>query len=147
MRVTAYAGALIALLGCSRYEYRPTTCPEPASHSAIAWQYAATHGRTVEGVIVKIDSLRPLPSGMITLEADSRQWRPDAAGKFRLDSLAPGAYTLRISAPGYVPAESRIILEESSGVQFVAAMERYRVVLDGCGAVLLPVRKPWWKIW
>ena len=147
MRVTPLAAALLALAGCSRYEYRPTTCPEPPSHSAVAWQYTGRHPRTVEGVVIAIDSLRPLTSAVIKVESDSRQWLVDAAGRFRLDSLAVGPHGLRITSPGYAVATSDIVVQETSGIQIVAAMERYRIVLDGCGAVLLPVRKPWWKFW
>jgi hypothetical protein len=147
MRITSLGVALFTLSACSRYEYRPAVCPAPVSHSAIAWQYTQKHPRALDGVIVAIDSLRPLPTAVVSLDSSARHWRVDAAGRFRIDSLAPGTHTLRITVASYTVAEAGVLAEETSGIQVVAALERYRIALDGCGAVILPVRKPWWKVW
>jgi hypothetical protein len=63
------------------------------------------------GVVVKVidmDTGAPLPGADVTLttSGQERPMTPDAAGALALRGLPPGNFTLRTSAPGYLPLET-----------------------------------------
>ena len=66
------------------------------------------------GRVVVASTLRPVAGAIISLDASTRQAETNALGVFRLDSVAPGIYTVRIRAIGFVPA-SRTDVVVSSG--------------------------------
>lgn len=68
---------------------------------------------TVQGRVVESGSGSPVASATVELEG-----RPvattDPAGAFRFDSVAPGAYTVRVTALGYVPADAFAVLRRDT---------------------------------
>ena len=146
--------SLVSIVGvlaaCHRHEYRVVECepPPPASAgSAIGWEAApGQHG----SVIVRLRSL----SGSDSLayqgpsaRLDTLPWRsPGRDGVVRFDSVRPGSYELTVRAVGYLAARATIRVQPDSGVVALAAMAQYPVRLDGgCGQMLYPTRKPWWR--
>lgn len=127
---------------CNRYEYRELCAPPPPHPaSAIAWEQTDLPPGTIEGRIIAVQTRAPIP-GEISLEPGGRTWM-DHDGLFRVDSLPPGQYTLRVRYIGYMRAVQSITLDGTKGVAVVAVLGRDLMMLDGCG--LTKVRKPWWR--
>jgi len=146
MRALLLAATLTAVAACTRYEYRQGTCPEPPpSGSAVGWQRTGGSGGVIEGHVISVDSMKPVQWAQITLSGNARRWETTADGRFRLDSIAPGAYQLTIRRIGFQVATQAIAVPADSALIAVVAMQRMNIVMDGCGLVALRVKKPWWK--
>lgn len=148
MRAPLLLIAVISLAACTRYEYRQGVCPAlPPSGSVIGWQRASGQDGVIDGLVVTIDSARPLQAAIVTLSGDPRRWGSAADGRFRLDSIAPGNYVLTVRRIGYRVASRPITVSVDSALTALAAMQRMNIVLDGCGNYQIRVTKPWWKLW
>src|SRR5437016_4319014 len=80
-----------------------------ASHLALllvlSWRPldAQSAGATITGVVR--DSLGVPVAGAEVVATSAHRTRSDSAGRFRLDGLASGGYTVRARKLGYEPAE------------------------------------------
>lgn len=146
MRVPLLAATLTVVAACTRYEYRQAKCPEPPpSGSVVGWQQASGSGGVIEGHVVTIDSMKPVQMALITLSGNARRWGTAADARFRLDSIAPGAYELTIRRIGFRAATQAITVTADSALTVLAALQRMNIVMDGCGFAAFRVKKPWWK--
>lgn len=141
-RSITHVVAFAAFAACNRYEYREL-CPPPAPTPAgsIAWEQADLPAGTISGRIVGIQTGAQV-AGSVSLEPTGRHWMAND-GVFRVDSLSPGQYTLRVRFIGYMGASQQITLDDRTGVSVLAVLARHNIMLDGCGAE--KVRKPWWR--
>ncbi len=93
----------------------------------------------VEGRVTDVHE-QPLPGAVVTIDGTSREGVSDADGRFRIDSLGAGRYTLRVTLSGYTPATHAVELSsgESHAVSVSLAegtyvFERVLVVESGYG--------------
>ena len=133
--------AVVALASCNRYAYRPTECPPPEQPnvSAIAWEAVPRFARsdvppgTIEGRVVVLKTLAPLAGARVLVLPANRAAQTDAEGRFRIDSLAPGEYAMRVLFIGYWPAAGSIRLTDGPGATVLGALAASYAILDGCG--------------
>ena len=59
---------------------------------------------SLTGRIVAAASGQPVVDAVVALDGTARQARSNSFGRFLLDSLAPGIYTVRARAIGYAPS-------------------------------------------
>jgi hypothetical protein len=69
---------------------------------------AATGG--VSGVVVD-EAIRPLAGANVTLDQAQKTVVTDAEGLFTFEGLAPGAFTLRVTAAGHMPVLQTVTVE------------------------------------
>ena len=63
---------------------------------------ALAQATTLHGTVADTNGA-PLHSAEITIEPTHNSATPDEAGRFTLENLPPGAYTITIKAPGFAP--------------------------------------------
>jgi len=147
MRTHVAAVGALLVGACARYEYRQAACPpEPPSRSAVAWQPSAAVRGAIAGRVVTVDSAAPVAGALVRLLPGLRAWPTGGDGRFRIDSVAPGRYSLEVRRIGYGRAEQAVDVAADRGAQVLAALEARAVMLDGCGYAAYRVRKPWWKL-
>ena len=149
-------------VGCARYEYiNETALPEcrdrvlpvrPPALQRTAAEAPIERG-TLIGRLVDTSGVN-VGYAQIALATDTawhaagppiRRSLTDSLGRFRLDSVAPGAYTLfarrigceSIRGPVEVPADSALLVTTAQSI------------MDGpcSGFAALRVRKPFWNLW
>jgi len=84
-------------------------------------ELALEPGATVEGRVVDALTRAPVPgAAAAVLTEGGAPPRPEAtsgaAGRFRLSGLPAGVRRLRLTAPGYLPAEREVELEHLGSV-------------------------------
>jgi Carboxypeptidase regulatory-like domain len=163
MRIAVALGILVAIgAGCTRYEYiNETELPEcrnrglPARPPELQWVAPATAvapgtllGRVVDTTGVAVWSAQvalATDTAWRSLRPPTRRTLTDSLGRFRLDSVAPGHYTLfarrigfeSVRGPVDVPADRALLVTTAPAI------------MDGpcSGFSALRVRKPFWKLW
>ncbi len=104
---TTYRFLLVALLGL-------LTLP--------AWAQFALTGQVAEA------NGSPLPGAAITIEGSYKGTFADATGQFRLATLKPGQYQLRVSLLGYQPLLQTVDLRQNETINL--QLQRSEVVMD-----------------
>lgn len=76
----------------------------------------AAHAASLEGAVHERGGTRVPPGARVTVVELERQAPVDARGRFAMDGLKPGLWTVRIEAPGYLPVVTRAPLEDARPV-------------------------------
>jgi hypothetical protein len=70
---------------------------------------------------------------------ESRDTTTDAAGRFKIEGLAPGSYKVTVSSPGFKTAESQVVIEDTRTVAVEIKLEvagvRTEIAVPGKGGV------------
>ena len=86
--------------------------------AALAPNLAAQNPRGALRGVVQDSSGARIPSAKVTVESaglsTEREVETSERGEFRVDGLLPGEYHVRVEAPGFQLAESRVIVQVSS---------------------------------
>jgi outer membrane receptor protein involved in Fe transport len=89
--------------------------------------FAPAHEETldVRGTVTAVDET-PIAGASIVLSAPgiSKQTRSDARGKFKFDRIAPGTYSLRVSAAGYESVIGRTVTIDRSTRRLTVVLSR-----------------------
>jgi hypothetical protein len=139
---------------CSHVVTQPVDCgpaPEPHGRSALAWQRVPAHG--VAGKVVSPGILTPIKAAEVSLtlisepSALQRTYRAftNDTGFFRIDSIPPGSYLMRVRRIGYRQARDTVRTTIDSGLAAAGVLTLDHAMLDDCGLMLQEVRVPWWK--
>lgn len=82
---------------------------------------------SIAGYVANSRTGEPIPEARIILVEDARvpSVVSDEHGDFRLEGVLEGAYTLRISAPGFIRAEFPVTVAGNETVQFAAVLEPF----------------------
>ena len=158
--------ALVLLLAaaCFRYEeqmrpLRPDECPpEPPSRSYSHHVDDADNPGVIRGRIraaplprsastVADSAMPPLSAVRVIVDQLHRTTESDSAGRYRIDSVAPGRYAVRILRVGYRARIDTVIVPPRNGVVWDFALEPQ--VLDGCPGFIGVVerRRVWHWPW
>lgn len=148
MRRFAFLVAFAGLAACARYEWRMPACsPEPLARSQISWTPDTSRPRLVHGHVRYLTEDRPATSAQVALDS-WEEWKPVAPdGTFEFPAADTGPVVLRVRQLGYVVAEIMLDLSASAGAEVDVQLLPHQITMDGCGSVLVRVRKPWWKFW
>lgn len=157
----SYVAALLCLsTACYQYEeqFRPfpaDLCPPELpsrsySHVAADPGVVGLQGR-VRGAFgpapdaVPPDSSWPaLADAWIQIEHTSGTAHTDSLGRFRIDSLGPGRYAVRVTRVGYRPRRDTVVVAANAGADWDVALEPQAV--DGCpGFMSMVERKRVWR--
>jgi hypothetical protein len=142
-------------VACTHLVKRPLDCappPLPRGQSGIGWERDRVNG--VSGKVVAPGSLVPPQTATVTFtvlanppQSPERTYRAntDDTGQFRIDSIPPGRYLMRVRRLGYRSAHDTIQTMPDSGVVVTAVLARDFVRFDECGPNYQEVRVPWWK--
>lgn len=76
-----------------------------------AVQTNAQCGAKVSGHILRTGSQEKLPGVTLFIKETGRYILSDSTGAYKVDSLCPGTYTLVLTATGYEPYESHIVVD------------------------------------
>ena len=110
--------------------------------------------RGVSGKVVAPGTLAPIYAVAVTLFVltdlhgnlgKSYQAYTDTTGHFRIDSLPPGRYLMRVKRIGYRPAQDTVQTVTDSGAVTTGVLATDNQILDECGLTFQTVRVPWWE--
>ena len=151
-------GLAVLAAACNRYEVAPgyeaaasTPAPpecfkRPGSITPEQIRDSTARDSTIAGRVLD-EHGRPVRSALVTLTSDSeRRVSTDTTGRFQIAKPTSGRYRLDVRALGYNLASAEITVSE--GAPQVYAVILPELMFDGpCSAIVLQVKKPWWKWW
>jgi hypothetical protein len=85
--------------------------------------------QTVKGTVVTTIGKQPVIGARIQLAGTAKGTKAKDDGTYRVENVAPGRYTLNVSAPGYEPTSKEIVV--SSGRQVIVNFELLEKVVKG----------------
>ena len=71
---------------------------------------AATQGQTMHGTVSDALSKKPIAGAKVSFIGIAATWNSDSLGRFTSDTVKPGAYTVRVEAPGFLKATKKVVL-------------------------------------
>ena len=140
--------ALWFAAACTRYKYVREQCPpSPPSRSRVLIDSASGPRGAIAGIVETTDSAVRVAGVTLRLATPARTVLSDSLGRFRFDSLPPAIYALSAHLIGLMPGHASVTMSAEHGAQVRVLLEQRPLMFDGCGSVLIPVKKPWWKFW
>lgn len=142
----------LALGACARYEYVTPDCSTeavPSAPSRIEWRYVGVAGQ-LTGQIVNASTRQPVRDAQVRLSGlDWFEFPPsDSLGGVRMRTRRTGGDTIFVRVISHRAAMTPLEIRSDTGIAFLALMSPIpAAATDGCGYVLVPRRKPWWKLW
>lgn len=108
---------------------------------------SASSTASVEGEIHGLDAsgVRPLPYALIELVGDSvvvRTRFADASGRYRLEGVAGGLWTIRARHVGYDPVEAEVLVPGSGSVRIDLELGARPIPVPGVAVLIDPLRIP-----
>lgn len=151
----------VLAVACFRYEtrmrpMRSDECPpEPplrtfshivadrAARGALRGRVRVAMSRAPTWSAASDSALPPLSAARVIVDSIRRGASSDAAGRYAIDSLAPGRYVVRVLRVGYRPLRDTVVVTESAGVVWDMTLESD--IMDRCpGFASVAERKRVW---
>lgn len=85
---------------------------------------------TLTGVITHAETDAPLPDVNVVVDGIGRGTATDRTGRYEITNLAPGTYTVRVSAVGYQAIARSVTIEADATTTSSFALQADRVALD-----------------
>jgi hypothetical protein len=127
LRTFVSQGAVLLLL--STNACRVVQCvPLDAAPSTIVAQTRGDTGRILHGLVLALPDGRPLPSARVRIPDAGDEWHPvDSAGRITLHVVAPGSYTVEVTAAGFSSASRTVVARSDSGLVWISVLGRMPV--------------------
>lgn len=109
--------------------------------SLLALPAAAQTPGSLSGTVVQSDTEAPVADANVVLVGTSRGTATDADGAFALSDLAPGAYTVRISAVGFATVERTVAVESGAPTTLRVALRPAQIAIAQVDVTASPLEQ------
>ena len=128
-RVTLWPLVLAAVLALWGAPF--AAAQEAAAQEAAAQEPAGQEGATLTGTVTDAESGGPLPLANVLIVGARRGTTTDENGRFRIEEVEPGTYTVRVSFVGFETAEPRVTLNPGRTATLDVALDPVDMEVSG----------------
>jgi hypothetical protein len=101
-------------------------------------QAAGAQTAALLGTVTAADNNAPVADASVVLAQTGRFAATDNRGKFALDDLPAGEYTLTVSSAGFLPHEQRAVVRAGEALEVTVSLKRDPNAVSGGNATDIP---------